>query len=66
MFFRTDQHAKDSRIQIKLYTKFQASESISQSGQILDKLYNNFNGALFAFYIKKYSVSLQMLEDIFL
>lgn len=47
--FRTDQHAKDSRIQIKLYTKFQASESISQSGQILDKLYSNFNGALFAF-----------------
>lgn len=49
MFFRTDQHAKDSRIQIKLYTKFQASEPISQSGQILEKLYSNFNGALFAF-----------------
>lgn len=49
MFFRTDQHAKDSRIQIKFYTKFQASESISQSGQILDKLYSNFNVALFAF-----------------
>lgn len=49
MLFRTDQHAKDSRIQIKLYTKFQASDSISQSGQILGKLYSNINGALSAF-----------------
>lgn len=58
MFFRTDQHAKDSRIQIKIYTKFQDSESINQSGQIFDKLYSNFNGTLFAFQIKKHNVTL--------